>query len=208
LLQSISEVNIVRAVIPRIDSFALAGGIEKTRPALVIGIDIESEKELSKPHEKMLYGDYFTTMNENATIISEGLAEYLEIGVGDSLVLLSSGFRGTTAAGLIPVKGIAKFGLPELNNSTVYLPLETVQEFYGAYDRVTAIAILSDNSKKSANLIDELSNELGAEYRVYDWPTLMPELVQAIQADRGSGLIILLVLYMVVGFGIFGTIPY
>ncbi len=206
LLRSISEINNVRAVIPRIDSYALAGGLEKTRPALVLGIDIESEKELSKPHEKMLFGDYFTSMNENATIISEGLANYLDIGVGDSLVLLSSGFRGTTAAGLIPVKGIAKFGLPELNNSTVYLPLGTAQQFYGAFDRVTAVAILSESSKRSAKLTEDLSAELGEEFRVYDWPTLMPELVQAIQADRGSGYIILLVLYMVVGFGIFGTI--
>ena len=34
----------------------------------------------------------------------------------------------------------------------------------------------------------------------------MPELVQAIQADRGSSYIILLVLYIIVGFGIFGTV--
>lgn len=206
LLASISDVKNVRAVIPRIDSYALAGGVEKTRPALVMGIDIESEKVLSKPHDKMVEGEYFTSMNEQATIISQGLAEYLEIGIGDSLVLLSSGFRGTTAAGLIPIKGIAKFGLPQLNNSTVYLPLETAQEFYGAYNRVTAVAILSENSKKSEKLTNELSAELGKAYSVYDWPTLMPELVQAIQADRGSGYIVLLVLYMVVGFGIFGTI--
>lgn len=206
LLASISDVKNVRAVIPRIDSYALAGGVEKTRPALVMGIDIESEKVLSKPHDKMVEGEYFTSMNEQATIISQGLAEYLEIGIGDSLVLLSSGFRGTTAAGLIPIKGIAKFGLPQLNNSTVYLPLETAQDFYGAYDRVTAVAILSENSKKSAKLTNDLSDELGESFSVYDWPTLMPELVQAIQADRGSGYIVLLVLYMVVGFGIFGTI--
>lgn len=206
LLASISDVKNVRAVIPRIDSYALAGGVEKTRPALVMGIDIESEKALSKPHDKMVEGEYFTSMNEQATIVSQGLAEYLEIGIGDSLVLLSSGFRGTTAAGLIPIKGIAKFGLPQLNNSTVYLPLGTAQEFYGAYDRVTAVAILSENSKKSEKLTNELSAELGEAYSVYDWPTLMPELVQAIQADRGSGYIVLLVLYMVVGFGIFGTI--
>lgn len=54
LLASISDVKNVRAVIPRIDSYALAGGVEKTRPALVMGIDIESEKVLSKPHDKMV----------------------------------------------------------------------------------------------------------------------------------------------------------
>ncbi|MBO6536562.1 MAG: ABC transporter permease [Balneolaceae bacterium] len=206
LLSTITETPNVRAVIPRIDSYGLAGGIEKTRPALVVGIDWEQEKALSKPHEKITSGRYFNSNSENSTIISEGLADYLELSVGDSLVLLSSGYRGVTAADLIPIVGIAKFGIPEMNKSLVYLPLNTAQQFYGATGRVTAIAILSEQSKKTEELTETLSSALGNDYRVYDWPTLMPELVQAIQADRGSGYIILLVLYMVVGFGIFGTI--
>jgi ABC-type lipoprotein release transport system permease subunit len=38
------------------------------------------------------------------------------------------------------------------------------------------------------------------------WQDLMPELVQGIEVDRVSGYIILGVLYMVVGFGILGTL--
>lgn len=52
LLSTITETPNVRAVIPRIDSYGLAGGIEKTRPALVVGIDWEQEKALSKPMRK------------------------------------------------------------------------------------------------------------------------------------------------------------
>jgi ABC-type antimicrobial peptide transport system permease subunit len=38
------------------------------------------------------------------------------------------------------------------------------------------------------------------------WETMMPELVQTIEADRGSGLIMISILYIVVGFGILGTV--
>jgi putative ABC transport system permease protein len=38
------------------------------------------------------------------------------------------------------------------------------------------------------------------------WAKMMPEVVQQIQADNASGLIMLGILNMVVGFGIFGTI--
>ena len=35
---------------------------------------------------------------------------------------------------------------------------------------------------------------------------MMPELVQAIEADSAGGILMLLILYIVIGFGIFGTI--
>jgi ABC-type antimicrobial peptide transport system permease subunit len=40
---------------------------------------------------------------------------------------------------------------------------------------------------------------------VLDWEEAMPELVQTIQADSAGGQIMLMILYMVVSFGIFGT---
>lgn len=55
-------------------------------------------------------------------------------------------------------------------------------------------------------VVDNLSTELGEGYAVLGWQSLVPELVQAIEADRGSAMILMLILYMVVGFGIFGTI--
>jgi len=38
------------------------------------------------------------------------------------------------------------------------------------------------------------------------WEEIMPELVQAIQADSAGGLIMISILYVVVSFGIFGTL--
>ena len=39
-----------------------------------------------------------------------------------------------------------------------------------------------------------------------NWKNLLPELVQTIQADSAGGLVILGILYMILSFGIFGTI--
>jgi ABC-type lipoprotein release transport system permease subunit len=38
------------------------------------------------------------------------------------------------------------------------------------------------------------------------WQEMMPELVQAIQADSAGGQIMLFILYMVITFGMFGTV--
>jgi ABC-type lipoprotein release transport system permease subunit len=196
----------ILAVIPRIDSYALAGGYKKTKAGMVIGIDIEAEKLLSKPHEKVIQGSYFTSNYQHGVLVAEGLADFLDVEVGDSLVMLGSGYHGVSAADLIPVIGILKFGITDMNNSIMYLPLNTAQEFYGAYNRVTSLALLTRNPEKVAEIANDLESTLPTDLEVYDWMELVPELIQAIQADRGSGYIILMVLYMVVGFGILGTV--
>lgn len=206
LLQTLAQNPHVGAVIPRIDSYALAGGAERTKAGMVIGIDVEAEKRLSKPHEKVVQGSYFTSNNQDGVLVAAGLADFLNVTVGDSLVLLGVGYHGTTAAGLVPITGILKFGIPDMNNSIMYLPLETAQEFYGAYGRVTSLALMVNDTEEVSHIAQEIQAQLSENVKVYDWKEIVPELVQAIQADRGSSYIILMVLYMVVGFGILGTV--
>ncbi len=51
-----------------------------------------------------------------------------------------------------------------------------------------------------------LKNYFDNSYEIMDWAELSPELVQSIQVDNASGIIMLGILYVVIAFGIFGTI--
>ncbi|MDR9419659.1 ABC transporter permease [Gracilimonas sp.] len=206
LLKLLQDHPKIQSTIPRIDSYALAAGADRSKAAMVIGIDLESEKQLSEPDQKIINGEYFNSNSENGVLIAEGLGEFLNVEVGDTLVLLGQGFRGMSAAAAHPISGIMKFGLPEMNNNMVYLPIDTARDFYAAYDRVTSLVVLLNDPEEVNEVVDDLRAELGEEYAVLGWQTLMPELVQAIEADRGSAMILLLILYMIVGFGIFGSI--
>jgi ABC-type lipoprotein release transport system permease subunit len=196
----------VKAVVPRLNSFALAAGYDRSRASMLIGIDINEERHLSDPEEKLVEGRYFTSNSDPSVVISQGLSEFLNVGLGDTLVLLGSGYQGMSANGAYPVVGILKFGLPDLNKALVYMPMETIHDFTGAYGRVTGVAILVENIKYSADIADRLQAKIPEGILALDWTIVMPDLVQAIEADYGSGFIILLVLYMVVGFGILGTV--
>ncbi|GAA5523058.1 ABC transporter permease [Aliifodinibius salicampi] len=206
LLEEVAEQLGVASVIPRIDSYALSAGEERSRAAMVIGIDIEAEKSLSEPHEKIVEGTYLENNNQQSALVAAGLADYLDVTIGDTLILLGQGFRGTNASGAYPIGGIIEFGIPDMNNSLVYLPLQTASRFYGTYDRLTALVLLAERPEDVQAITRSLRSQLPEQYAVLDWQTLMPELVQAIQADSGSNFIIQLILYMVVGFGIFGTV--
>jgi len=206
LMEALSQNPTVQAVIPRLDTYALAAGVQKSRPSMVVGVDILAEQKLSKPQQKIIAGNYFTTNDDHGVLISQGLAEFLELEVADTLVLIGSGYQGMSATGAYPIMGILKFGLPEMNRAMVYMPIDQARSFTGAYDRATSVAILVQPINQSNQLTNALNQTLPAGLVALDWQEIMPDLVQAIEADFGSGFLILLVLYMVVGFGILGTV--
>ncbi len=207
LLSVVRSKPAVSSVVPRIDSYALAATREQSRPAMIMGIDIEAEKELSNPLKNLVAGAYFTSNSEQAAIIGKDLRTRLNAQIGDSLVLIGQGYHGMNATGLYQIKGTVSFPNPEMNKSLVYLPLETAQYLFSADNRLTALAINIQDPEALDKTVAALEQDLsGNSYEVLGWPELMPELKQAIQVDRGSGVIIILILYLIVGFGVLGTV--
>lgn len=173
---------------------------------MIIGFDPQAEQSLSNPKKYLVDGTYITTDSSRSVLVTEGLANYLNLAVGDSLVLLGQGYHGISAADVYPIQGIVKYGIQEMNRAMVFLPIGKAQHFFGTFGRLTAAAITLDDAHAVNDVQKEIQSKLDGPYEVMTWRQLMPELVQAIEADSGSGMIILLVLYIVVGFGIMGTV--
>lgn len=207
LLTILEQQESVKNVVPRLESFALAAGQTQSRPAMVIGLDIEAEAALSNPEKRLQSGSYFQSNDEQAVLLGKDLMERLEVELGDSLVLIGQGFRGQSATGLYRIKGTVAFPNPELNRNLVMLPLETAQYFFAAPDRLTAASLILDDPDLVNQTVEKLKTQLSDEqYEVMAWQEMIPELVQSIEADRGSGLVMIFILYIVVGFGILGTV--
>lgn len=209
LREKIMQLPNVKGLIPRLESFALVSLEKSTKGALLLGIDPPLEEELSKVSERVIQGEYLDHSSENAVLLSEGLAEYLSATQGDTIVLLTQGFRGANAAGKYAVKGIVRFGSPELNEQVLYLPLETAQYFLRSDNRLSSAVLRLDEHYPDAlaSTIDAVNSALSeTELEVLDWKKMMPELVQARMVDEAGSKLILLILYILIGFGIFGTI--
>ncbi len=89
-----------------------------------------------------MHGQYFTNRNNQGILIGNGLAKYLQLKLGDTLVLLGQGYHGSTAAGQYLIQGIFHFPLEQLNNSLVYLFLPDAQSLFGAPGRLSSISIM------------------------------------------------------------------
>jgi len=205
LLATIGATEGVEVAVPRIESFALAAFGTKTKGSLVMGIDPDKENLLTHVKEKVVAGKYINA-NDKSIMVAEGLAEYLGLKVGDSLVLIGQGYHGANAAAIYPIKGIMKFPVPIQNNQTVYLPLKEAQWFYAVDNRLTSIALVVDKAKHVDQIVADISAKVDTEaLEVMGWRDLMPDLVQGIEIDNISGKVMLWILYAVIGFGMFGT---
>ncbi len=192
--------------VPRIQGFSLAAKDMGTRGVMVNGIDPKKEDRMNNLSSNITSGQMFDSGDEYA-VIAEGLASLLEVEVGDSLVLLGQGFQGMTAVGTYKIGGIIRFFMPEKNNTMVYLPLEQAQYYFAAPDRLTNLIIMTEDEDLVPRLAKNLESQLDPEwYAVKTWEELMPDKLAAFEAREAQVAVFAWVLYIVVGFGIFGTI--
>jgi ABC-type lipoprotein release transport system permease subunit len=206
MVEEIESDDNIKAVIPRLESFALASTGELTKGILVVGIDPVKELDLTHPDRKIKEGKYFDKASKGV-LVSRRLAEFLNLGLNDTLTLLSTGYHGASAAGIYPVTGIVEMPNPELDRRLVFMPLPVAQAFYGAENMLTSLVINvhdSDDLKKTKKGLEELLDN--GMYEIMDWQEMNPELVQQIQSDQAGGYIMLGVLYLIVGFGVLGTL--
>jgi ABC-type lipoprotein release transport system permease subunit len=266
----IGDENVI-ATVPRFESFALASSGPRTKGVMVMGVDPEKEKPLSKISDRMvkyrITPDAITQMNsdtnipekvkdidslflgtaytsssrlqldlgisdkdapelmpfieaccrfENGTIrmgepgawVGDKLAEYLELDIGDTIVLISQGYHATTAAGKYEIKGIVKLPLPDFDNKIVYLPLDVCQGLFNAEGNLTSLALhVHDNSDGAiAETVARIRSMVPDDLRVMGWREMNELLVSQMQADNYSGMIMIGILYLVIAFGVFGTV--
>ncbi|MCH8557969.1 MAG: ABC transporter permease [Balneolia bacterium] len=196
----------ITQVIPRIETFMLAGNDHSTRGAFVLGIDPEKEHDFNEIRDHIVDGRFFEA-DEQSAVVSEGLANRLQLSVGDEIVLLGQGRFGMSASGLYKIKGIMKHPLLDLNNQLVYLPLQEAQYMLSADEHATAVLIGLGNERHSSPVAENLQSVFSDDELITKtWPELMPELLQLLEFDLIGAYFMAGVLYIVIGFGFFGTI--
>lgn len=201
-----AQIPELQRLVPRLESFALASYGASTMGVLVVGTDPATENGMTALEERLVDGRYLEG-DRPEVLIAEGVGKNLKLTVGDTLVLISQGYHGVNAAGKYPIVGIVRFGSPELNKQMAYLPLPVAQQFYGANGLVTSLALQIADQDAVNEVVKATKERIGdEEYEVMKWQEMLPDLVQAKEVDTAGNYIILLILYVIIAFGIFGTI--
>ncbi len=121
--------------------------------------------------------------------------------------MLSQGYQGMGANGIYRVIGIVRLPAPEFDNQMVFMPLPLAQEYYSAQGRITSVVVDLNNQQDMDKAIRKIKRIVNSDtYEVMSWKEMLIELYQQYITNEGSGMIIISLLYLIVGFGVFGTV--
>ena len=189
----------------RIEGFALASHEKESKPVVILGINPSKESEHSQIKNSLISGSFLSNKN-NGILIGKGLHKIMSINIGDSLIFLSQGFQGSIASGIFPVLGIVDLKTPDLNRRTVIMNLGNAQDFFGIDNMATSAVIGPKNDeweKAEKSILTQLDS---SQFEIMNWQQMLPELKQLIDVDRAGGTFVLIILYSILTFSLFGTV--
>jgi ABC-type lipoprotein release transport system permease subunit len=201
----IEGTSLITQYTPRLESFALASSGSISQGTIVLGISPDLEQELSGLSKWVGEGEYLVP-GERGVLVGETLAGNLDIGVHDSIILIGQGYHGVTAAGIYEIKGLLTLPDPDLSRQLLYMDINAAQTLYSASNRLTSLVLMVEKPGQVSSAREEISNGLPNGYSALTWDELQPEMVQFIDGKQSSGKIMISILFVIIAFGILGTV--
>ena len=205
LIQKIKKTEDVAGTTKRIQSGCLSSYGDLSKFVFVTGIEPKKEQLLTDWNKRLIDGQLLQT-NSNSVNVGKGIAKYYNLKIGDTLIFIGQGYHGMQAVGAYPVSGILDMKSPNLNNTSVFMSLPKAQDFLSANNLMTHLVINKKQYSKEADIVATIKKQLNQDYEIMSWQEMMPEIETIIQADSAGGLIMIFILYMIITFGIFGTV--
>jgi ABC-type lipoprotein release transport system permease subunit len=106
------------------------------------------------------------------------------------------------------VRGIVRLPAPDIDNIIVYLPIAGAQELFAAPGMVTSAVLKLDKNDDESVLQSgkNLGKQLDETLAIRTWHEMNALLINQLEADNRSGMIMIGILYLVIAFGVFGTV--
>jgi len=192
---------------PRLNAFGLLSEADTTRGVMLLGVDPLREASVSTLPGRVRSGRFLETGRQGEIVLGERLAQVLDVGVEDSVLVYSVAYSLESAYEIFQVVGTLGLPDPSLERSLALISLDDAQRFFVYGDRVSEVAIRARDSGQALELAGALGAVLDAErVEAHPWQEVMPDLAQSVIIDQAGMYMMLAILVLVVAFGIFNTI--
>jgi ABC-type lipoprotein release transport system permease subunit len=207
LIDSLMHEPLVRAVAPRVFSFAMVSSASQVQAVQMVGIDPEQEPALSRVDETVIQGHYLSCPDCHEMMIGSGLAKLLEVELGDRIVLtVSEAITGDLSQELMRVAAVFHYDEKEMDEGMVFIPIRTAQTMLNVYG-VHEIALLftsPDVARTKPEMLWQTYNTKQLE--LVGWPDLLPQLEAALALTDFSTFLVGIILFGVVALSIINTL--
>ncbi len=185
------------------------GGLATSpKGAFAVGISgIEPEKELpvNLIAQHVTQGRYLTADDQDIILIGKGLADAMDVKVGDRFSLAGRATHQQIRNRTMTVVGIYDVGMPDIERGTVYMSLPEAQDLYGLSGQSTEVVVALKQIGQEPAVINSIQPSLPG-FEMASWQTNYPELQSAIETKGAAMNIFGFIIMIVVGIGIFNLL--
>jgi len=174
----------------------------------LVGVQPETEQEISRIDEAMVKGDFFSGDSPQSLVMGSKLAELLEVDVGDRVVVtVAQAETGDLSQEMFRVSGIYRFNTDEMDNGMAFVRISKAREMLGLAAAVHEIAI--DFTKRA--FARDAQNPFWEKFsqggnQALGWPKLFPQLAAMFEWSQYSILIVSVILFAIIALGIVNTL--
>ena len=111
----------------------LVASDETSTGAVIYGIDISSDQDVSAIFNHLENGAWLDEFSRNGVVIGRKLAKTLGVDVNDELVVISQAYDGSMANDLFTVRGILAPVSEATDRAGIFVLAETFAEFYSSF---------------------------------------------------------------------------
>ncbi len=191
----------------RTQTFALVSVGERSFGALVLGVDFAAEQQTVNFFKRLRQGRLPGA--ENEALIGETLARNLGARVGDELIVLGTAKEGGVAAVALTISGLFNSGQVELDRTLLFAELAAMQNTFALGDEVHTVVLRTDNVSQLPEYQTRVQAVVSAggyeDVTLRPWQAMMPEVVQSIEFDRASAVLMYGAILILVTFSVVNT---
>jgi len=199
VLERIRGMAGVRQVVQRVRVSGLASSAGSNGGALIYGVEPAAERELSRLAGFVQRGHWLQSNDTRGVVLGDGLADRLNVNLGDKVVLMAAMSNGDIASEMFRVRGLIHSGVMDIDDLMAIIPLPMAQQWLGLDEAVTDIVIRADDFHVVTPLLYRLRETLqGQNLEVLRWNDIDPMAQQwADFADAYTWIVLFIVILVV-----------
>ncbi|MED5437033.1 MAG: FtsX-like permease family protein [Pseudomonadota bacterium] len=207
IISNLDSDNEIKSYASRVIVPSMIGSSYNSDGVVLYGVDAEKESNTSRLQSAVIEGDYLSG-SDRELILGRLIAEKLEVGIGDRIVITSSEINtNQMIQELFRVSGIVQFGPKELDEGFAFINLSTAQRMFNIGEGVHQIAIRFTNPELANSPDLDIYKTLPSDtLEAKGWLALQPGLGAMLEMTGLSTLIMGAILFILASLGVVNSI--
>jgi ABC-type lipoprotein release transport system permease subunit len=205
LLNSFRTVPHVKAATKRIIILSMVASAETGTGVKINGVVPEEEQKVSNISERLISGNYFSGKQKNPVVIGKRLAEKLDVGLKNKIVITIQDASKDITSGAFRIAGIFETDNYMFDETSIFVRYDDLCRLSGLQgNEAHEIAILLDNNE-NCDVVKQALVKNNPDLEVKAWLEISPEGGYLVGMMDQYMAIFMIIILLALCFGIINT---